>query len=399
MSNLWKVCVVDNLAVEGMESLRETGLFQIHQADKDIERVKEIAPHVIIVRSLKLPPELLENRKLTCIARAGAGVDNIPVEEASKKGIPVFNAPGANSNAVKEAVIGSMIALSRNLVPASVALRQEDKVDRSQFVGRELKGRTLGIVGLGQIGSRVAEAALSLGMKVICFDKYLSVKMALRLPPEVAVKENLDDLYKQADIITLHVALTPETKNMINNEAIGKMKPGAFVVNFARGDIVNAADMRSAIDDGRIAGYATDFPSDEYEGCDRVLMTPHIGASTKEAQINCAEMVSDSVMEYVIDGDVQNSVNFPTVQLERIPGAGRLIFANDNVPGMIGKVSSMLAERSINILGMANNSSEDIGYSIVDIVGTPPKDIIKAIRAVPGVLRVRGIDVEEDDDE
>jgi D-3-phosphoglycerate dehydrogenase len=381
MKKPWIVSLMDNIAEEGLERLRQSDRFKI---DVDAQE-----PHAIIVRSRKLSESIFANSRLLCVGRAGAGVDNIPVAAATKRGIPVFNAPGGNANAVKEAVVGSIIALSRNLLPASISLRDSKAVDRSRFEGREIQGRTLGILGLGQIGGRVAEAALALGMKVIGYDKYLSVPMALRLPTQMTVMEDIDSVLRHADILTLHVSLTGETQQMINAEAIAKMKAGALVVNFARADVVNAADMRAALDAGTVAGYATDFPKDEYKGCDKVLMTPHIGASTKEAQINCAEMVAESISDFLLEGAIRNSSNFPTLQLQRNEGACRLVFANDNVPGMISKVSALLAERGINIISMANSSNTQIGYSIVDCTPALAPGLIETMRSSPGILMVR----------
>jgi D-3-phosphoglycerate dehydrogenase len=386
MKKPWIVSLMDNVAEEGLERLRHSDRFRV-QAEAGLPAGTR--PHAIIVRSRKVAESALGNPELLCVARAGAGVDNIPVPAATRQGIPVFNAPGANANAVKEAVIGSIIALSRNLLPASMSLQESKAVDRSRFEGREIKGRTLGILGLGQVGGRVAEAALALGMRVMGYDKYLSVAMALRLPPQMSVVDNMDAVLREADLLTLHVSLTDETRHMVNADSIGRMKQGVLVVNFARADIVHAADMRAALDAGRVAGYATDFPKDEYAGCQKVLMTPHIGASTKEAQINCAEMVAESIAGFLLEGEVRNSVNFPVLQLQRTAGTHRLIFANDNVPGMISRVSALLAERGINIMSMANNSNAQVGYSIVDVVPPPKPVLLEQMRAIPGILMVR----------
>jgi D-3-phosphoglycerate dehydrogenase / 2-oxoglutarate reductase len=384
MPKHWVVSLMDNIAQEGLVKLRASSRFKIEQEAAD--------PNAIIVRSRKMTEASLDLPHLSCIGRAGAGVDNIPVPAATKRGIPVFNAPGGNANAVKEAVIGSIIALSRNLLPASISLRENGAVDRARFEGREIQGRTLGIIGLGQIGGRVAEAALALGMDVIGYDKYLSVPMALRLPTQMKVREDMDAVLRGADILTLHVALTEETRNMVNATTLARMKPGAMVVNFARADVVDAAAMRAALDGGKLSGYATDFPKDEYKGCDKVLMTPHIGASTKEAQINCAEMVAESIIGFLAEGEVRNSANFPTVALQRSEGAHRVIFANDNVPGMISKVSALLAGKGINIMSMTNASNSQIGYSIVDCTPAPNAALLQQMKAIPGVLMVRAVD-------
>jgi len=384
MTRPWLVSLMDDIAEAGLERLRSSNRFRI---EREAER-----PDAIIVRSRKLPESVVDLPSLRCIARAGAGVDNIPVRAATERGIPVFNAPGANSNAVKEAVIGSIIALSRHLLPASMRLHDNAQVDRSRFVGTEIAGRTLGIVGLGMIGGRVAEAALGLGMRVVGFDKYLSVAMALRLPPAVRVLDDLEAVYREADILTLHVALTEETRGMINAEAIARMKPGALVINFARADVVNARDMRQALDTGRLAGYATDFPLEEYTGCEKVLMTPHIGASTEEAQVNCAEMAAEAVAGFLLEGTVRNSVNFPSLQLQRAERAHRLVFANRNVPGMISRVSALLAEEGVNIMSMANNSNAQVGYSIVDCMPAPSEQVLERTRGIEGMLMVRSVD-------
>ena len=378
------ISLMDKIDEAGLERLRRNKRFVIENEAKD--------PHAIIVRSRKLTESAMQSPRLACVARAGSGVDNIPVPAASARGIAVFNAPGANANAVKEAVMGSMIALSRHLLPASISLRENTAVDRSKFVGSEILGHTLGIVGLGQIGQRVAHAALGLGMRVIGYDKYLNVPMALRLPPEMTVADDVETVLEEADILTLHVTLTEETRNMIDAETLGKMKKGVFVINFARAEIVNAKDMRASLDAGHVAGYATDFPMEEFKGADHVLMTPHIGASTREAQVNCADMAAESVAEYLLHGTVRYSVNFPSLQLQRSRGAERLVYTNDNVPGMIGQVSAVLAHSGVNILGMANQSNAEVGYSIVDCAPTPSAQVLGAIRGIKGVRMVRLVD-------
>ena len=383
MDPVWVVSLLDRVAEEGLRRLTTSSRFRVeHDAPE---------PDAIIVRSKKVEEAVLASPRLRCIARAGTGVDNIPVSAATRRGVPVFNAPGANSNAVKEAVIGSIIALSRHLVPASIQLHRNAEVDRSRFMGTEVARRTLGIIGLGQIGSRVAEAALALGMRVIGYDKYLSVPMALRLPPQVHVVDEVDAVYREADILSIHVSLTEETRGLINEAAIAKMRPGALVINFARADVVDPQAMRRALDSGRLGGYATDFPRAEYAGCEKVLMTPHIGASTTEAQINCAEMAAESIASFLLEGDVRNSVNFPSLQLQRVEGAHRIVFANLNVPGMISRVSALLAEQGINILSMANNSNAQIGYSIVDCAPAPSDAVLERTRAIEGMLMVRRV--------
>ena len=384
MSDPWIISLMDEIDEDGLARLSRSDRFAIVREAEN--------PAAIIVRSRVLPEDIVDLPNLVCIGRAGAGVDNVPVDRATGRGIPVFNAPGANSNAVKEAVIGSVIALSRHLVPASIALAEQGKVDRSKFIGKEIQGRTMGIIGLGMVGGRVAEAALGLGMKVVGYDKYLSVPMALRMPRDVTVHDCLKTMLSETDILSLHVALTDETKDMIRAETIELMKPGAVVVNFARAEVVNAADMRAALDSGRLGGYATDFPLDEYAGCDKVLMTPHIGASTIEAQINCAEMVAEEVAGFLLDGSIRNSVNFPSVQLQRVGAAQRLVFANENVPGMISKVSSLLAGKGVNIMSMTNNSNSHLGYSIVDCQPAAPEEVLDAIRRIEGMLMVRALD-------
>ena len=386
MAHRWTISLMDKIAPEGLQRLKRSRMFQV--------RAEAANPHAIIVRSRKLPERALGGANLRCIARAGSGVDNIPVAGATARGIPVFNAPGANANAVKEAVIGAMIALSRNFLPASISLREGGAVDRKRFVGSEIAGRTLGIIGLGQIGQRVANAAVGVGMRALGYDKYLSVRGALRLPPEIIVADDLDTVFEGADIITLHANLTDETRGMINAGSIRKMKKGVRIINFARGDLVEAADMRKALDANRVIGYATDFPSDAFRGCERVVMTPHLGASTREAQVNCAEMAAEAVAEFLLHGVVRHSVNFPDLQLPRSRGACRLVYANENIPGMISKVSAMLAKANVNIMSMANQSRGDVAYSIVDCSLPPKASVTKAIRAVDGILMVRKIDGE-----
>ena len=340
---------------------------------------------------------------LLAIARAGAGTNNIPVDRCANEGIVVFNTPGANANAVKELVIAGLLIGSRRVIPAiNWALTLKGKGDevgkmvekgKGAFVGPEIKGKSIGVIGLGAIGVLVANAANSLGMKVYGYDPYLSVNSAWNLTHNAIHAMDLKDIYEKCDYITVHVPLTPETKGFINSESIAMMKDGVRILNFARGDLVDSADMLAALDGGKVAAYVTDFPSDELIGADGVVCIPHLGASTPESEDNCAKMAAEELIDYIENGNITNSVNMPNISMPK-SGDARICVIHKNVPAVINKISGVISEANINISNMLNKSRKDFAYTMLDL---DEKDsgkieaIRKAIDEMPEVIRVRVI--------
>lgn len=358
-------------------------------------------PDALILRSHKLSSADLVP-SLRAIARAGAGVNNVPVSECSAAGIVVFNTPGANANSVKELVLATALMSARELVEGVAFVRSLDaslsaaelnaqvEAEKKRFKGRELAGKTLGVVGLGAIGSRVAEAALALDMHVLGYDPAISVDAAWRLPSQVERMENLTSLYNRSDYVTLHVPLLPQTEGLVNADSLRDFKRGAVLMNFAREPIVEAAALRSALDEGHIARYVADFPVPELMAHPRVLLTPHLGASTEEAEENCAVMAAEQLKEFLEQGNIRNSVNFPATHLDPAEGF-RLAVINKNVPGMIGKITSTLAGHSINVLDMLNRSREDLAYSLLDCSDPLSDAVVQEIAATASVISVRAI--------
>lgn len=340
---------------------------------------------------------------LLAIARAGAGTNNIPVDRCANEGIVVFNTPGANANAVKELVIAGLLIGSRRVIPAiNWTLTLKGKGDevgkmvekgKGAFVGPEIKGKSIGVIGLGAIGVLVANAANSLGMKVYGYDPYLSVNSAWNLTHNAIHAMDLKDIYEKCDYITVHVPLTPETKGFINSESIAMMKDGVRILNFARGDLVDSADMLAALDGGKVAAYVTDFPSDELIGADGVVCIPHLGASTPESEDNCAKMAAEELIDYIENGNITNSVNMPNISMPK-SGDARICVIHKNVPAVINKISGVISEANINISNMLNKSRKDFAYTMLDM---DEKDsgkieaIRKAIDEMPEVIRVRVI--------
>lgn len=350
-------------------------------------------PDAILVRSASMH-DMEMPKSLLAIARAGAGVNNIPLDKCTEQGIVVFNTPGANANAVKELVITAMLISSRKIVEGIEWVKTlKDNADaaklvekgKSQFVGPEIKGKTLGVIGLGAIGVLVANAAVSLGMNVLGYDPYISVDGAWGLSPEVKHVVSLDKIFENSDYITLHVPLTPDTKGVINSENIAKMKDNARILNFARGDLAVNADVIAALESGKLAKYVTDFADPELIGAEGVIVTPHIGASTPESEDNCAKMAADEIKDYLENGNIKNSVNLPAVSMPR--GAGeRVCIIHRNIPNMISSITSALS--GANIENMASQSKKDYAYTILDVTGGISAD---ALSAIDGVIRVRVI--------
>ena len=385
---MFKILTLNNISVKGLDRLPRD----------QYEVASEIThPDAILVRSAKMHDMEIPDT-VKAIGRAGAGVNNIPVERMTKAGVPVFNAPGANANAVKELVIAGMLMAARNIGPAwrfAVGLEGSDaeiskavEAGKKNFVGFELPGRTLGVVGLGAIGVRVANAARALGMKVIGYDPTFTVKAAWQLDAGVEQALSVDDLVTRSDFITFHVPLNDATANMINAERLRLMKPGVVLLNFARNGIIDDEAAVRALDDGRLYAYVCDFPSNLLKDHPRVITLPHLGASTREAEENCAVMVVDEVRDWLENGNVRNSVNFPEIELPRGEGY-RIAVVNSNVPNMLGQVSTLLADAGLNILDMLNKSRGDISVTLIDVNQPPAAETAEAIASIEGVLSVR----------
>ncbi len=356
-----------------------------------------VDPDGILVRSASMH-EMDIPASVRAIARAGAGTNNIPVKKLSERGVPVFNAPGANANAVKELVIAGMLIGARNLVPAlkfveDLSGSDEDmhkatEAGKKRFAGMELPGRTLGVIGLGAIGSTIAEAAIRLGMNVVGFDPAITVDAAWRLPSQVKRAENVEDVLRMADFVTLHVPLLDATRNLVNAQRIGVMRPGAVLLNFAREGVVDNAAVIEALDAGKLHAYICDFPANALKGHARAVALPHLGASTEEAEENCAVMVAEQLADYLENGNILNAVNFPNVSMAR-ESAYRIAIANANVPNMVGQISSLLAAAGLNIHNMVNKSKGDMAYTLVDVDSAVTAAVMQQLAAIPGVLAVR----------
>lgn len=355
-------------------------------------------PDAIMVRSadmhaMNIPASVL------AVGRAGAGVNNIPVSLLSQRGVPVFNAPGANANAVKEMVLAGLFLAARNVCQAwtfARALKGDDAAigeavesGKKRFVGFELPGRTLGVVGLGAIGVQVANSALALGMRVLGYDPKITVQRAWQLSSAVEQALSLDDLFARSDIVTVHVPINEHTRAMVNESRLRLMKQGGVVLNFARADIVDEAAVLADLGAGRLHAYVCDFPSNALKDHPKVVTLPHLGASTGEAEENCAVMVAETLRDYLENGNVKNCVNFPEAILPRVPNATRLVIANSNVPNMVGQISTCVAAADLNIADMLNKSLGENAYTIIDADGPVGPELVARIQGIHGVLSVR----------
>jgi len=360
-------------------------------------------PDAILVRSHQLTPEDATS-SLRAVGRAGAGVNNIPVADYTDRGIVVFNTPGANANAVKELVMAGLLLSCRGIIPGieyvNTLADHTDKAElntlveasKKQYKGSELKGKTLGVLGLGAIGSMVADMALQMEMNVLGYDPALSVEAAWRLSSRVEKMDNMQSLFARSDIVTLHVPALDSTKGMINAETLAQFRDGAVLLNFSREQIVDGDAIGAAIDSGKISQYISDFPAPGLIGKPGVISTPHLGASTEEAEENCAVMVADQVRDFLENGNIKNSVNFPALSLERTEGCYRIALANKNVPRILGSVLSILADRNINVVDMLNKSRDDVAYNLIDIETVPDEELVQAIVSIEGVINVRIFD-------
>lgn len=351
----------------------------------------------IILRSFAMH-EMELPKSLKAVARAGAGTNNIPIDKCSEKGIVVFNTPGANANAVKELVLAGLFLSSRDIVgginwastlSGDDVAKQVEK-GKSNFAGNEVQGKTLGVIGLGAIGVLVANTAVHLGMKVVGFDPYLSVDAAWRLSSHIKHAKTADEVYAEADYLTIHIPLTSDTKHTINRDTIAKMKDGAKVLNFARGELVDIDAMKTALKSGKIAKYVVDFPSSEAINVDGIIAIPHLGASTSESEDNCAVMAAQELSNYLETGNILNSVNFPNCELPA-SGKGRICVLHKNIPNMLTQFTTLFAESNHNIADLINKSKKDLAYTIINTDDVVTDDIIDRIKAVSGVLRVRVI--------
>jgi D-3-phosphoglycerate dehydrogenase len=389
---MYKILTLNNISVAGLERLPR----ERYEIASEIQH-----PDGILVRSQKMH-DMDIPASLKAVGRAGAGVNNIPVDKMSARGIPVFNAPGANANAVKELVIASMLIACRNICAAwefsrnlegdDASIDKQTEAGKKNYAGFELPGRTLGVVGLGAIGREVANAAIALGMKVIGFDPGITVEGAWRLSSSVQKAASFDEMVSKADFITFHVPLIDATRNMLNAERLRNAKKGLVVLNFARKGIVDDEAMVAAIDSGKVYGYVCDFPTNLLKQHPRVITLPHLGASTQEAEDNCAVMVAEQVRDYLENGNVVNSVNFPEVVMSRSEGTYRLTVVNSNVPNMLSQISTDLGKAGLNIVDMLNKSRGDLAYTVVDVDRPVPDNVAAEIAIISGVLAVRVVE-------
>jgi D-3-phosphoglycerate dehydrogenase / 2-oxoglutarate reductase len=354
-------------------------------------------PHAVLVRSANLH-DMEISESLLAVGRAGSGTNNIPIARMSERGIPVFNAPGANANAVKELVVAGMLLAARNiddalkyldtLSPADPELEHKVEAGKKAFAGYEVAGQTLGIVGLGKIGCLVADAAIKLGMHAIGYDPEITVDSAWSLPATVKKAHSLGEVLRHSNFLTLHVPLVDETRGLIDARGIGQMKAGAVVLNFSRSGVVDETAILEALETGQLSKYVCDFPAPHLAQQSGVILLPHLGASTREAEENCAVMVAEQVRDYLLDGIIRNSVNFPDVIMPR-ESVFRVAIANANVPNMVGGISHEMAMAGLNIATMTNKSRRDLAYTLVDVDSEVPDSVIKAIGDIDGVLMVR----------
>ncbi len=387
----FKILTLNHISLKGLERLPR---------DRYEVASEILHPDAILVRSadmhsMKIP------ESVRAVGRAGAGTNNIPVAGLSQRGIPVFTAPGANANAVKELVLAGLLLAARHICESwqfvrglegdAAALEAAVEQGKKRFVGHELPGRTLGVVGLGAIGVEVANAAHLLGMHVLGYDPQITVRRAWQLSSGVEQALSLDDLFARSDVVTMHVPLTDTTRSLVNSQRIRLMRDGATLLNFARAAIVNEADVLAALDSGKLAAYVCDFPTPQCKNHAGVIALPHLGASTSEAEENSAMMVADTLRDYLENGSIRHSVNFPESALPRVPATARIAIANSNVPNMVGQISTCLADAGLNIANLLNKSKGEVAYTLIDIDGQVPAGLIERIAAIQGVLSARAV--------
>ena len=391
----YRILTLNQISVRGLERLPR----------ERYELASEIGnPHAVMLRSadmhgMNIPPSVL------AVARAGAGTNNIPVAALSKRGVPVFNAPGANANAVKELVLAGLFLAARNICQAwayARALQGDDRnIDeavekgKKNFVGFELPGRTLGVVGLGAVGVEVCNSAQALGMKVLGYDPQITVARAWQLSSSVQQALSLDDLFARSDVVSVHVPMLDATRGLINGARLRLMPPGGAVLNFARAPIVNEAELVAELDRGQLHAYVCDFPTNALKNHPRAVTLPHLGASTIEAEDNCAVMVADTLREFLEQGHIRHCVNFPDAALPREAGSIRLAIANANVPNMVGQISTCLASAGLNIAELLNRSLGEYAYTLIDAEGVADESLLQRIRSIDGVLSARLVRVPD----
>jgi D-3-phosphoglycerate dehydrogenase len=386
--------------IRTLNAISETGLSRF-PAERYLVAPDLTEPDAIVLRSANLHGQPVPETVLA-VARAGAGTNNIPVAEFSALGVPVFNTPGANANAVKELVIAALLVAARNIIPGAAFAHRLDgsaedmakavEAGKKRFAGFELPGKTLGVIGLGAIGVEVANAASALGMRVVGFDPAVTVEHAWKLSPLVERVASLDALLRQSDLVTVHVPLVAATRGLIGAEELAAMRPSAVLVNFARGPIVDEDALVAALEERSLHGYVCDFPTPALNQRDHVVTLPHLGASTDQAEINCAVMAADQLRAYLEAGTIRNSVNFPAADLARLDGAHRLAIVNRNVPNMVGQISTLLARAGLNIADLLNKSREDLAYTLVDVDGPLPPTLVEEVKAIDGVIAARRLD-------
>lgn len=392
-TQLLRIKTYNQISVKGLSRFNSTH-YQVDPALEDAE--------AILLRSYKLQVADLA-ASVRAVARAGAGVNNVPIPACTNKGIVVFNTPGANANAVKELVLSGMLLASRGILPGmrfvselrdmtdSAEMSTLLEAEKKRFAGSELAGKTLGVIGLGATGSLVAGMAIDLGMTVLGYDPALSVDAAWRLPNQVQKIENISALLGNADYVSLHLPVLESTRDLISTDMVAAMKPGLCLLNFSRDEIVDASAVVAGLNAGQLRIYVSDFPRHELIGRDDVILMPHIGASTAEAEENCAIMAAEQLKDFLENGNIRNSVNYPPLLLDRVPGAGagtRLAISNKNVPGMLGKILSILAEQDINVIDMINKSRDGIAYNLIDLASTPSATAVAAIADTGDVVKV-----------
>ena len=394
MGRQFKILVLNQISQNGLKRLPA----ESYATGKDVTE-----PDAVLVRSADMHAmEIAASVK--AIGRAGAGTNNIPVKAMSTRGVPVFNAPGANANAVKELVLAGMLMAARNLAPAQRFVEKLDPASpdldktvengKKNFAGVELAGQTLGVIGLGKIGCLVADAAIKLGMNVLGYDPEITVDAAWSLPAQVKKASSVTDVMKNANFVTLHVPLVEATRDLVNEKNVSVVKPGTVLLNFSREGVVNAPAVLAALDSGQLGWYVCDFPSGKILNHPKVVALPHLGASTREAEDNCAVMVADQLRDYLEHGNVANAVNFPNVSMER-ESRYRVAIANANVPNMLGQISTAMAHAGLNIHNMVNKSRGDMAYTLVDVDSPVGDSVIAALRSIEGVLAVHYLPTSE----
>lgn len=385
---MFKIATLNNISPKGLIRFDDK-----YTMVEDVNDASGILVRSYDMHSMEFSPNL------KAIARAGAGVNNIPIAKCAQKGIVVFNTPGANANAVKELVIAGLLISARNIhsgiewtkTLGDTKVAEAVEKGKKQFAGNEIKGKTLCVIGLGAIGVMVANTAIDLGMHVIGYDPFISVKSALELSRKIELSSNLDAVLPLANYVTVHIPMMNETKGMLNRQKFSLMREGVKVLNFSRGEIVNDDDLLEAIDLGIVSYYVTDFPNDKLLGNDKVICTPHLGASTEESEENCAMMAVDQIADYLENGNITNSVNYPDCSLGPCVSAGRIAVLHKNIPTMIGKVTNLMADLNINISDMNNRSKGEYAYTLIDVDGKVKESDLQKIRGFEGIISIRMI--------